>query len=96
MLAANDGIANATITVLKENGFNGKALATGQDATAQGLRNILTGDRCMTVFKDTKPQAERAAELAVSLYNGEKPTIGDQTKDFESGSWPAHRSGRRS
>ena len=41
VLAANDGLGNAAITVLKKNNLNGKVPVTGQDATVQGLQNIL-------------------------------------------------------
>jgi D-xylose transport system substrate-binding protein len=51
VLAANDGLGNAAISVLKRNGLNGKVPVTGQDATVQGLQNILAGDQCMTVYK---------------------------------------------
>ena len=50
MLAANDGLGNAVIAINKKNGV--QIPVTGQDATVQGLQNILAGDQCMTVFKD--------------------------------------------
>ncbi|AXI77342.1 sugar ABC transporter substrate-binding protein [Peterkaempfera bronchialis] len=72
VLAANDGLGNAAIAVLKKNGVNGKVPVTGQDATVQGLQNILNGDQCMTVYKAVQKEAEAAAELAVSLANGKE------------------------
>ncbi len=50
MLAANDCLDNAAIAVHKRNGLNREAQVTGQDATVQGLHNILVGDQCMTVY----------------------------------------------
>ena len=47
--AANDGLAGGVISILKKNGQNGKVPVTGQDATVEGLQNILTGDQCMTI-----------------------------------------------
>jgi D-xylose transport system substrate-binding protein len=86
VLAANDGLGNAVISVLKKNSLNGKVPVTGQDATVQGLQNILTGDQCMTVYKPIKQEADAAASLAVSLAKGEKPTQATSTtKDPESG-----------
>ena len=41
MLAANDGLAGAVITVLTKNGLDGQVPVTGQDATVEGLQNIL-------------------------------------------------------
>ncbi|MEV4072991.1 sugar ABC transporter substrate-binding protein [Nonomuraea fuscirosea] len=83
VLAANDGLGNAAITVLKKNNLNGKVPVTGQDATVQGLQNILAGDQCMTVYKAVKKEADAAAKLAVALAKGEKPTASGSVKDPE-------------
>lgn len=71
VIAANDGLANAAINVLKKQGLNGRIPVTGQDATAQGLRNILDGDQCMTVYKDVRAEAAAAAKLAIGLAKGQ-------------------------
>jgi D-xylose transport system substrate-binding protein len=72
--------------VLKKNKLNGKVPVTGQDATVQGLQNILAGDQCMTVYKAIKQEADAAAALAIALAKGEKPTTATgTTKDPESG-----------
>jgi D-xylose transport system substrate-binding protein len=85
VLAANDGLGNAAITVLKKQKLNGKVPVTGQDATVQGLQNILAGDQCMTVYKAVKKEADAGAKLAVALAKGEKPTASGTVKDTESG-----------
>ncbi len=86
VLAANDGLGNAAISVLKKNKLNGQVPVTGQDATVQGLQNILAGDQCMTVYKAIKKEADAAAELAVALAKQQKPTTATgTTKDPESG-----------
>ncbi|GAB1642738.1 sugar ABC transporter substrate-binding protein [Krasilnikovia sp. MM14-A1259] len=86
--AANDGLANAAITVLKKNKLNGQVPVTGQDATVQGLQNILAGDQCMTVYKPIKQEAEAAASLAVDLFKGNKIAVQlGRTKDLESGAY---------
>src|SRR5262245_15726803 len=85
VLAANDGLGNAAITVLKKNKLNGKVPVTGQDATVQGLQNILVGDQCMTVYKAIKKEADQAAALAISLFKGETVSGLDSVKDTESG-----------
>jgi len=72
VVAANDGLAGAVITVLRKNGLNGKVPVTGQDATTDGLRSILRGDQYMTVFKPIKEEAEAAAKLAAALAKGDK------------------------
>ncbi|GLY00895.1 MULTISPECIES: substrate-binding domain-containing protein [Actinoplanes] len=74
VLAANDGLGNAAIQVLKKNKLNGQVPVTGQDATVQGLQNVLVGDQCMTVYKAIKDEADAAAELAIALAKGEAPT----------------------
>jgi D-xylose transport system substrate-binding protein len=71
VVAANDGLAGAVITVLKKNGLNGKVPVTGQDATADGLKAILSGDQYMTVFKPIKLEAEATAKLAAALAEGD-------------------------
>ena len=87
VLAANDGLGNAAITVLKKYKVNGKIPVTGQDATVQGLRNILAGDQCMTVYKPIKEEADAAAALAIGLFKGEKKYVDGRTKDPVSGAY---------
>ncbi|GAA0440604.1 sugar ABC transporter substrate-binding protein [Actinoplanes capillaceus] len=79
VLAANDGLGNAAIQVLKRNKLNGKVPVTGQDATVQGLQNILAGDQCMTVYKAIKKEADAAAELAIALAKQETPSTATKT-----------------
>ncbi|MEU6644764.1 substrate-binding domain-containing protein [Saccharomonospora sp. NPDC046836] len=71
VVAANDGLAGAIITVLKKNGLNGTVPVTGQDATPDGLKAILRGDQYMTVFKPIKEEAEATAKLAAALANND-------------------------
>ncbi|MEV0811010.1 substrate-binding domain-containing protein [Micromonospora sp. NPDC050200] len=85
VLAANDGLGNAAISVLKKNKLNGRIPVTGQDATAQGLRNILAGDQCMTVYKAIKEEAKAASDLAIALANGQRKETGQTVRDPESG-----------
>jgi D-xylose transport system substrate-binding protein len=71
VVAANDGLAGAIITVLQKYGLNGQAVVTGQDATPDGLQAILRGDQYMTVYKPIKQEAEAAAKLAAALAKGD-------------------------
>ncbi|MFC4948690.1 sugar ABC transporter substrate-binding protein [Pseudonocardia sp. GCM10023141] len=71
VVAANDGMAGAVITVLQKNGLNGKVPVTGQDATLAGLQSILRGDQSMTVFKAIKLEADAAAKLAALAAVGD-------------------------
>lgn len=67
VLAANDGLAGAIITVLTKYGLNGTVPVTGQDATPEGLQAILRGDQYMTVYKPIQQEAEATARLAAAL-----------------------------
>ncbi|WP_231384099.1 sugar ABC transporter substrate-binding protein [Cellulomonas sp. URHD0024] len=80
VLAANDGLGNAAIAILKKNGVNGTVPVTGQDATDQGLQNILAGDQCMTVYKAVKKEADAASALAIAAAKG------DDTSSLATGS----------
>jgi D-xylose transport system substrate-binding protein len=72
--AANDGTAGGAIAAAKAKKFDLSKLAlTGQDASLAGVQSILAGDQFMTVYKAIKPEAEKAAQLAVDLANGKKP-----------------------
>jgi D-xylose transport system substrate-binding protein len=46
---------------------------TGQDATLEGLQNIVNGDQCMTVYKAIEKEANAAADLAIALAKGKTP-----------------------
>ena len=88
VLAANDGLGNAAISILRKNGTAGDVPVTGQDATVQGLQNILEGTQCMTVYKSATQEANALAELAISLINGEEGkttgTVNDGERDVPS------------
>jgi len=70
VLAANDGIAAAAISTLKQH--HQQVPITGQDATVQGLQYILTGDQCLTIWKDVRKEANAAAQLAIDMIKGDK------------------------
>ena len=72
VVSANEGLGLAAVAVLKKNKLNGKVCVSGQDATVDGLRAILTGDLSNTVYKAIKAEANGAAALAVSLIKGQK------------------------
>ncbi len=88
VLAANDGLANAVISAIKQRKLP-QVPVTGQDATLQGLQNIVNGDQCMTVYKAIEKEANAAAELAIALAKGETPEVettpvNNETKDVPS------------
>jgi D-xylose transport system substrate-binding protein len=77
VLAANDGLGNAVISALKQRKLP-QIPVTGQDATLEGIQNILNGDQCMTVYKAIEQEANAAAELAIALLKGETPSAPDE------------------
>nr|WP_225978416.1 substrate-binding domain-containing protein [Gandjariella thermophila] len=72
VVAANDGLADAVISVLRQHGLAGKVPVTGQDATLAGLRSVLRGDQCMSVYKPVRDEAAAAAGLVSALAKGDK------------------------
>lgn len=80
-MVANDEMANAAITVLKQQGLNGKVAVSGQDATATGIQNILNGDQCFTVYKPVKGEADVAVKLASQILSNQKPTAPSTVHD---------------
>jgi len=90
VLAANDGLGNSAISALKARKLK-QIPVTGQDATPQGIQNILSGDQCMTVYKAVKKEADAASKLAIALATGKEPEAGlvngktnDSAKDVPS------------
>jgi len=73
-IEANDGLANAVVTVLKQNHVPAnKVPTTGQDASLGGIENVLTGYQCGTVYKPIYLEAQDAVALATILRAGLTP-----------------------
>jgi D-xylose transport system substrate-binding protein len=85
VLAANDGLGGAAIGILEGNGQAGKVPVTGQDATVEGLQNVLAGTQCMTVYKSAKLEAGALADAAIALVNGDEAETNGTTADSEGG-----------
>jgi D-xylose transport system substrate-binding protein len=75
VLAANDGLGNSAISAIKARKLK-QLPVTGQDATPQGVQNILAGDQCMTVYKAVNKEADAASKLAIALAKGTQPPAG--------------------
>jgi D-xylose transport system substrate-binding protein len=72
--SANDGDAGGAIASMKSNGVDVASVpVTGQDAELPAIQRIISGQQYMTVYKAIKPEAEKAAEIAVQLAQGQKP-----------------------
>jgi len=80
VVAANDTLANSVIAALKARRLD-FVPTTGLDATAQALQHILAGEQSMTVYFSIKDQATKAANLAVQVARGERPTGVDTQVD---------------
>ena len=84
-MAANDGLGNAVISVLLNSKIPAKTVpVTGQDATLQGMKNILSGYQCGSVYKPIFVEAQAAAALALYLRAGVTPPaalVNGTTKD---------------
>lgn len=85
VLAANDGLGNAAISILAKNGLAGKVPVTGQDASVQGLQNILAGTQCMSVYKSAQLEAGALVKIATSIIKGETPTDANTTVNDPTG-----------
>jgi D-xylose transport system substrate-binding protein len=74
---ANDGLGNAVVTVLKSKGVKAKSVpTTGQDATPDGMANVLTDYQCGSVYKAVYLEAQDAVALATVLRASATPPSG--------------------
>jgi len=70
----NDENAGPIINYLKNKGVKAKSFPiTGQDATLQGLQNILSGYQCGTAYKPIFLEAQAAAAVAMFVRAGKTP-----------------------
>jgi len=70
VVSANDTMAGGIIARMKDNGTAGTVPVTGQDASVEGLQNVLAGNQCGTVYKNTDLEAKAASDLAIALITG--------------------------
>ena len=70
-IAANDNIAGAVVAALKAKKLKPIALS-GQDATVQGVQNIISGWQSMTVYKYVPLEVNAAAKAVVALLAHKK------------------------
>ena len=85
VVASNDSTAGGAIQALDAQGLAGKVSISGQDADLAAVRRIVEGTQTMTVYKPIVALAQRAAEIAVVLGNGDAPRqnaqLNNGTKD---------------
>jgi D-xylose transport system substrate-binding protein len=80
VLAANDNIAGAVVADLKAKKLKPLPLS-GQDASIQGVQNIISGWQTGTVYKYVPDEANAAAAAAVALIKGQKPKTNTTRKN---------------
>ncbi|MCK7621763.1 substrate-binding domain-containing protein [Streptomyces sp. RS10V-4] len=68
--SANDGMAGGIAEALKSAGLKNIPLG-GQDAELPALQRLLDGTQAFTVYKEVRPEAETAAEIAYRLLRGQ-------------------------
>ena len=84
--AANDETGGGAIAAMKGAGINPEEKpVTGQDSTVAGLQRILKGEQFMTIFKPIVPEAEIAAEMAISLGETGEVETKEETEDINNG-----------
>src|SRR3954471_10368685 len=76
VLAANDGLAGAVVSALKNHGLK-PIPVTGQDATPTGVQYIISGWQAGTVYKSVRAEAAAAAKVAIDVLKG-KPVTASQ------------------
>ena len=82
VVSANDGMAGGIIAALQAQGLAGKVKTTGQDASLEGIQNVIRGYQGVTVFKDFRLQAPATATIAAAILKGTTPTnINAQTNN---------------
>ena len=94
LAAANDGLANAAIVALKAHKLKPIPMS-GQDATEQGVQNIISGWQTMTVWKDTRKLATASAAAAVALLKGQTPEADRHGEERQQAVCPPSSSRRR-
>jgi D-xylose transport system substrate-binding protein len=76
-IEANDGLGNAVVQVLKNKNVKAKTIpTTGQDATLDGMVNVLTDYQCGSVYKAVYLEAQDAVALATVLRASLTPPSG--------------------
>ncbi len=79
--AANDGQAGGVFAAYPDDTDPADLPPiTGQDAELAGIQRIVAGEQYMTIYKSYKQEAEKAAEVAVNVANGDDVT---GTEDFQ-------------
>jgi D-xylose transport system substrate-binding protein len=72
VVASNDGTAGGVVAALTAQGMEGITPVSGQDGDHAALNRVARGTQTVSVWKDARELGRSAADIAVSLANGEK------------------------
>ena len=81
VMVANDTMAGAVVTDLKNSHLAGQVAVSGQDATAAGLQRIMDGTQCFTIYKPTTAEAGPAIDAIAQLVTGQTPKTNATVQD---------------
>ncbi|MFI5610210.1 substrate-binding domain-containing protein [Amycolatopsis sp. NPDC051903] len=79
--AANDTLAGAAITAMRQAGISPVPPVTGLDATDEGLQRIVQGTQYMTTYKNLKAETAAAAKVAIALAHGQPVPFAPKVKN---------------
>jgi D-xylose transport system substrate-binding protein len=82
VFAANDGLAASAANAIEAAGI-GPLPISGQDATAEGMQNVLLGRQTMSVYKPIQNEAGLASAVALALRAGEDILTTEFDYDYE-------------
>ena len=79
-LCANDSTARGVLDSLKKNGYGSEKkfpLVTGQDCDKKNLKEIVSGEQTMSIFKDTRILAAQVVKMVDAIVVGKEPETND-------------------
>ena len=82
VFAANDGLAASAANAIEAAGI-GPLPISGQDATAEGMQNILLGRQTMSVYKPIQSEAGLASAVALAIRAGDDILSEEFDFDYE-------------
>jgi len=74
VVAANDGTGGGAVAALAAQGLAGSVPVSGQDADRAALNRVALGTQTVTIWKDARELGRTAAEIAIQLVGGKKPS----------------------
>ena len=81
ILSPADCLSEGIIFTLKKRGYTPSNIPviTGQDATAEALKNVKEGYQAMTIYKSSEDLHEAVIDMVKSISSGQKAKVNDTT-----------------